>query len=496
MEKGSEICLWMGKGRGKMRDIIIIGAGVSGTACARELSKYKLDVLVVEKEEDVCCGTSKANSAIVHAGFDAKVGSLMAELNVKGNEMMEELCHELDIKFQRNGAVVACYSSNDIDKLEELKARGISNGVKGLKIIYQQELRELEPNISDEAVAALYAPSSGIICPFDLNIAMAENAAANGVDFIFDCEVENINKKDDFYELETSKGNIQSKIVINAAGVYADIFHNMVSEKKINITPRRGAYCLLDKSVGNHVKSTCFSLPDEVYGKGVLVTPTVDGNLLVGPTANDILDREGTETTATEIRELIQKANRNVKNLPMKQVITSFAGLRAHEDGGDFIVEQVDDAPGFIDCAGIESPGLTSAPAIGIKVADIVRSILSPQINNNFVENRKGILNPNHLSIEDRNKLIKENPTYGNIVCRCEMVSEGEIIDAINRPLGAKSLDGIKRRTRAGAGRCQAGFCTPKSMEILSRELKLPQSQISKCGGNSTFIRGIDKESL
>jgi hypothetical protein len=479
-----------------MRDVIIIGAGVSGACCARELSRYKLDILVLEKEEDVCCGTSKANSAIVHAGFDAKPGSLMAKLNVEGNKMMEELCNELDIKFGRNGSLVLCHDEKDIEKLEELKQRGIKNGVKGLRIIKREELLGMEPNISDEAFAALYAPSAGIICPFELNIAMAENAFTNGVEFTFDCEVLNISKKEGFYELETSKGRMQTRLVVNAAGVYADKFHNMVSENKIHIIPRRGAYCLLDKAVGNHVNSTIFSLPDEVLGKGVLVTPTVDGNLLVGPTAKDIADKEGTNTTAVEISELTDKAKRNVKNLPIKQVITSFAGLRAHEDGGEFIVEELRDAPGFIDCAGIESPGLTSAPAIGIRVSNIVKGILNPERNKGFTGKREGILNPALLNIEERNKLIKQTPAYGNIVCRCEMVTEGEIIDAVKRPLGAKSLDGIKRRTRAGAGRCQAGFCSPKVIEILAREWDISQELITKSGGKSAFITGFDKDSL
>lgn len=479
-----------------MRDVIIIGAGVSGSCCARELSGYKLDICVLEKEEDVCCGTSKANSAIVHAGFDAKPGSLMAKLNVEGNQMMEELCKEMDIKFKRNGSIVVCCDKKDIEKLEELKWRGIANDVKGLRIINRNELSAMEPNITDKAVAALYAPTGGIICPFDLNIAMAENAAANGAEFIFNCEVINISKKAGFYELETSKGIERAKVIVNAAGVYADKFHNMVGANKIHITPRRGAYCLLDKSVGDYVKSTIFSLPDEVYGKGVLVTPTVDGNLLLGPTACDIADKEGTNTTAREISEVMEKAKRNVKNPPVKQVITSFAGLRAHEDNTEFIVEELEDAKGFIDCAGIESPGLTSAPAIGIRVAGIIKDILNPKRNESFAGARKGILNPNSLNIDDRNKLIKERPAYGNIICRCEMVSEGEIIDAIKRPLGAKSLDGIKRRVRAGAGRCQAGFCSPKVMEILSRELGISQTAITKCGNKSTLITGIDKDSL
>lgn len=478
-----------------MYDIVIIGAGVSGSAAARELSRYDLKICVLERAEDVCCGTSKANSGIVHAGFDAEERSLMAKLNVRGNEMMEQLAKDLDFQFQRNGSLVVCRSKKDIPELERLLAQGIANGVKGLRIINRDELREMEPNISDEAYAALYAPTGGIVCPFGLNIALAENACVNGAEFHFNTEVKDLKREDGVWKIHTSQGDYEAKIVINAAGVYADVFHNMVSEKKIHITPRRGDYCLLDHAAGNHVSRTIFALPDE-FGKGVLVSPTVHGNLLIGPTAIDIEDKEGTNTTRDGLDQVFEKSARNVKDIPYRKVITSFAGLRAHEDGHDFIIGEAEDAPGFIDCAGIESPGLTSSPAIGEMIAGIVRDMLHPEEKKDFIATRKGILNPSELTKEERIALIRKNPAYGNIICRCEMISEGEILDAIHRPLGAHSLDGVKRRTRAGMGRCQAGFCTPRTMEILARELHMDQAEITKSGGASKLIVGINKDTV
>ncbi len=478
-----------------MYDVIIIGAGVSGAATARELSRYKVKACVIEKEEDLCCGTSKANSAIVHAGYDAAEGSLMAKLNVRGNQMMEELSKELDFPFKKNGSLVVCLAEEDMPKLQALYDRGLANGVKELKILNQEELREMEPNISDEAIAALYAPTAGIVCPFNLNIALAENANVNGVDFQFDTEVRNLKPIDEGWEIHTNQGIFKSRYVVNAAGVYADKLHNMVSEKKIHITPRRGDYCLLDKSSGSHVSKTIFALPGK-YGKGILVAPTVHGNLILGPTAIDIEDKDGTNTTREGLDQVIQGAGMNVKNLPMRQVITSFAGLRAHEDGHEFLIGEVEDAKGFVDCAGIESPGLTSAPAIGEMVAGILKEKLNLEEKEDFIATRKGVLDPNTLSKEERMALIKEKPEYGTIVCRCEMVTEGEIMDAIHRPLGAKSLDGVKRRTRAGMGRCQAGFCSPRTMEILARERKVTMFDITKSGGDSKIVTGINKDSL
>ena len=478
-----------------MYDVVIIGAGVSGSASARELSRYKVNACVIEKAEDVCSETSKANSGIVHAGFDAPVGSLMAKLNVKGNEMMEELSKELDFPFKKNGSLVICLSKDDMPKLQELYDRGRKNGVKDLKILSKEDVLKLEPNINEEVYAALYAPTGGIVCPFGLNIALAENATTNGVEFKFNTEAKDIEKIDDGFIIKTNNGDIKTKYIVNAAGVYADKFHNMVSENKINITARKGEYCLLDKTAGCHVSKTIFSLPGKM-GKGVLVSPTTHGNLIVGPTSTDIADKEGLNTTRDGLDTILEKSSMNVKNIPMRQVITSFAGLRAHEDNHEFIIKELEDVKGFIDCAGIESPGLTSAPAIGIMVADILKEKLSLEKNPDFIGIRRGILDPNTLNIEERNQLIKEQPAYGNIICRCEMITEGEIIDAIRRPLGAKSLDGVKRRTRAGMGRCQAGFCSPKTMEILERELKLSMFDITKCGGKSNIVVGVIKDSI
>lgn len=478
-----------------MYDVVIIGAGVSGSAAARELSRYDLKVCVVEKEEDVCCGTSKANSAIVHAGFDAEEGSLMAKLNVEGNQMMEALSKELDFHFKKNGSLVVCLHEEEMPNLQALYERGVKNGVKDLRIVNQQEVRELEPNVSDDVVAALYAPTGGIVCPFGMNIAFAENAASNGVEFKFDTEVTGLEQKGETWIIKTNQGEIETKYVVNAAGVYADVFHNMVSDKKIHITPRRGDYCLLDRGTEGYVSHTIFQLPSK-YGKGVLVSPTVHGNTLVGPTAIDIENKEGTNTTQEGIDELISKAGTTVKGLPIRQVITSFAGLRAHEDGHEFIIGEVEGAKGFIDCAGIESPGLTSAPAIGKMVADIIKELVQPKENKNFKGTRKGILDPKTLTNEERIALIKENPAYGNIICRCEMITEGEIIDSIRRPLGAKSLDGVKRRTRAGMGRCQAGFCSPRTIEILARERGVDPSEITKSGGDSKIIVGVNKDKI
>jgi hypothetical protein len=477
-----------------MEDVIIIGAGVSGTSCARELARYKGKICVLEKEEDVCCGTSKANSAIVHAGYDAKEGSLMAKLNVEGNRIMPKLAKELDFAFKLCGSLVVCLDEEELPNLIKLYDRGIANGVKELEVITDKKrIKELEPNLSEKTAGVLYAPTAGIVCPFNLNIAMAENAYSNGVKFHFNTGVKNIYKIENGWAIDTTNGVYKTRCVVNAAGVYADELHNMVAREKIHITPRRGDYCLLDKTVGNHVNRTIFALPGK-YGKGVLVAPTVHGNLIVGPTAIDITDKDSTATTMAGIQELISKASMNVKNLPMNKVITSFAGLRAHEDGHEFIIKELPEAKGFVDCAGIESPGLTSAPAIGKMVAEIVQNILNLPINDKFIKTRKGVLNPKELSFKEYSELVKKKPEYGNIICRCEMISEGEILDAIHRPLGASSLDGLKRRVRAGSGRCQAGFCTPRSMEILRRELGINMTEITKSGKGSKLVVGEDKD--
>ncbi len=472
-----------------MYDVIIVGAGVTGCAVARELSRYRVKACVIEKEEDVCCGTSKANSAIVHAGFDAKTGSNMARYNLEGNALMGELAEELDFPFKRNGSLVVCLEKDSLEKLTELYERGVNNGVKNLRILGREELIRMEPNISDEALAALYAPTGGIVCPFQLTIALAENAYTNGVAFQFNTKVLHIEQEHEGYTIKTNKGICKTKMLINAAGVYGDEIHNMVSKEKITIIPRAGEYCLLDKKAGNHVHHTVFQLPGR-YGKGVLVTPTVHGNLLMGPTAVDITDKEGTNTTKEGLEAVLKMAGNGVKNIPNRLMITSFAGLRAHEKRHDFIIEEVTDAPGFIDCVGIESPGLTSAPAIGRRVSEMIREYLSLSGNPDFTAARKGMISMRRLSPVEREAVMEKNPAYGAIVCRCEMISEGEIIDAIRRPLGARSLDGVKRRTRAGAGRCQSGFCSPKVMEIIAGELGMKAEEVTKCGGESKVIAG------
>ena len=482
-----------------MYDVMIIGAGVTGSAIARELMRKKRKVAVLERCSDICEGTSKANSGIVHAGFDATPGTLKAKMNVQGSKRMEALSKELDFSYKRNGSLVLCFEDADRSKLEELLEKAEKNGVEGCQIISGDEVRQMEPQVSDQVVAALYAPAGGIVCPFHMTMGYAENACSNGVEFFLNTQVDTIEKNGDSYRISTlhtdtkNKETFEAKVVINAAGVYADVFNNMVSENKLHITARKGEYCLLDKDAGTHVSHTIFQLPSKM-GKGVLVTPTVHGNLLVGPTAVDVDDKEAINTTASGLDSLTATAARSVKNVPMRQVITSFAGLRAHEDSDDFVIGEAKDAKGFINAAGIESPGLSSAPAIAEMVTDIVKELLPLEKNPDFIGTRKGILRPDTLSLEERNKLIKEHPEYGNIICRCEMITEGEIMDSIHRPLGARSLDGVKRRTRAGMGRCQAGFCSPRTMEILEREVPMSMFDITKNGVGSNIVVGYNKE--
>ena len=474
-----------------MYDALIIGGGVVGCAIARELSRYQLKLCLLEKEEDVCTGTSKANSAIVHAGFDAEPGSKKALFNVRGSQMMADLCRDLDIPYRRCGSLVLSFDAADRPKLEQLLARGRQNGVEGLEIVEGDALRAMEPHLSDEAVAALHAPTGAIICPFTLTYALAENAAANGAELRFDTRVERIERTVDGFAVYTNKCTLESRVVINAAGVYADELHNQLCENKLTIVPRRGEYCLLDKTEGRLVSRTIFQLPSAM-GKGVLVTPTVHGNLLVGPTAADQEDKDCTATTAEGLAQVAASASRSVKKLPMNRVITGFAGLRAHitEGAVDFVIGEV--ADGFFEAAGIESPGLSSAPAIGAYLAELVAKKLGAEIKDDFIATRRGITPLRELPFEERRDIIEKDSAYGQIICRCEQISEGEIIEAIRR--GARSLDGVKRRVRAGMGRCQGGFCAPRVMEILARELNLSSTELSKSGGESRLITGSTKE--
>ena len=480
-----------------MYDVLIIGGGVTGSAIARELSRYDLKTALFEKGEDVCSGTSKANSGIAHAGFDAAPGSLKAKMNIRGSQMLEELSRKLDFPYKRNGSLVLCFDEKDRPRLEKLLQQGKENGVEGLEILEKKELLALEPALSEEVVCALHAPTGGIVCPFKLTIALAENAAVNGVEFHLNEGVKRVQPGTvEGYTVETGKGTYETRIVVNAAGLYGDEIHNQVSGEKLHITPRKGEYCLMDKKIGQLVSHTIFQMPTAM-GKGVLVTPTVHGNLMVGPTATDISDKEGVDTTAEGLDEVLKKAALSVKSLPRGVTITSFAGLRAHEDHDDFILGEAKDAPGFFDAVGIESPGLTSAPAIGEwmaeKIVEKLRKTQKVDEKKDFQETRKDIPNIASMDQAEAAALIAENPAYGTIICRCEKVTEGEIIDAIRRPLGARSLDGIKRRTRAGMGRCQAGFCSTKVMDILARELGIPLEEVTKAGGASRMLTGGER---
>ena len=478
-----------------MYDAVIIGGGAVGCAVARYLSRYRLDICLVERGEDVCVGTSKANSAICHAGFDAPVGSAKARFNVEGSRMMEGLSQELDFPYRRCGSLVLCFDEAELPHLRELLERGVQNGVEGLEILDRAALRALEPAVSDKAVAALWAPTGAVLCPFGMTIALAENAAANGCAFRFNTEVARIERRDGFFRLHTGGDCIDTRVVISAAGVYGDALHNQLCADKLTIVPRRGEYCLLDRTCGQMVQHTIFQLPSAM-GKGVLVTPTVHGNLLVGPTAVDQPDKDRTATTAEGLRSVAETAAKSVENLPMRDVITSFAGLRAHLSGpeDDFIVGESTD--GFFEAVGIESPGLSSAPAIGRYLAELAAAKLHAAEKEDFIAQRRDMPHPREMDFASRQDLIARDPAYGQVICRCEGVTEGEIRDAIRRVPGARSLDGVKRRVRAGMGRCQGGFCGPKVMELLSRELHVPITALTKGGGEGRLLAGRTKEVL
>jgi glycerol-3-phosphate dehydrogenase len=479
-----------------MYDVIIIGGGVIGAHVARNLSRYDLKIGVLERASDVCELTSKANSGIVHSGLDATPGSLKAKYNLRGNAMMASTCAELDVPYRRNGSMIVCFEPEEEAGLAELYRQGLENGVEGLKILSGDEARALEPNLTAAVHKAILAPTGGIVDPFKLTLMAAEVASKNGVQFFFRTEVQTIERRlNGGYAVHTRGGSFQTKTVINAAGVYADVFHNQICERKIKITPRKGEYCLFDKEVGTLVDHTIFQLPT-AYGKGVVVTPTAEGNLLIGPTAYDIENKEDVSTTVDGLKYVVDKAKKSVKHVPMHAVITAFAGLRATERDKDFILGEAPDAPGFFDAAGIESPGLTAAPAIGEDLAKWVADFLQAKTKPIFAWTNRAIPDFEKASIQQKADWIETNKEYGQIVCRCELVTLAQIKDAIHRPLGATTIDGVKRRTRAGSGRCQGGFCSPRILEILSKELHKDPREIAKFGEQSTYLVGLDKELL
>jgi glycerol-3-phosphate dehydrogenase len=433
-------------------------------------------------------GTTKANSAIIHAGYDAKPGTLKAEMNIQSNPLFDELSRELDFPFRRIGSLILCFDEDSRPELEALRQRGEKNGVPGLEILDRARLLEIEPGIGSQAIAALWAPTGGIVCPFRMTMALAENAATNGVQFHLGQTVLAAEERDGVFRVRTSDTVYEANILINAAGVFADELHNMLSAEKLHIIPRAGQYILLDKAVGGMARHTLFQLPTKM-GKGVLVTPTVDGNLLMGPTAVDIDDKADVATHREQYEDIVRAAALSIGNVPTRQIITAFTGIRAHSVGDDIIIGHAPDIPGLIDAAGIESPGLTSAPALALRVAELVGELADLQENPAFIPTRKGIPPFHYMSLEERAAMIAKDPRYGNIICRCESVSEGEIVEAIRRPVGARDLDGVKRRVRAGAGRCQGGFCSPLVAAILARELDIPITAVTKFGQGSNIFK-------
>ncbi len=469
-------------------DVAVIGAGVVGSLITRELSKYNLKLALLERHNDCAMGATKANSAIVHAGFDAKPGSLKAKLNVRGVELMKKFCEELNVPLKNNGALVVAFSDEEMPHLNELLDRGVANGVPELRVISREELTELEPNIGDTAVGALVAPTSSIVCPYELTIAGVENAVTNGAEFIRNCAVEAIDYKNGEFVLSTSCGEITAKYVINAAGVHSGKIASLIGDNSIEIVVRHGDYYLLDKSQGTLVSHTIFQCPTKM-GKGVLVSPTVDGNLIVGPSAEDIDDGDDVATTNVGLDKIYVNAIKSVPAVSLRNAITSFSGNRAHPTSDDFVIGSSAVNKNFINAAGIESPGLSSAPAIAEMVEGIVLELtggLEKKADYNPV--RPEPIRFRHMSTEERAKLIEKNKAYGRIVCRCETITEGEILDAIHAPAGARAVDGVKRRTSGGMGRCQGGFCGSKVVEILARELGVEMNDITKFGKESKIM--------
>ncbi len=470
-------------------DVIVIGAGVVGASISRELSKYDLSVLVIEKNNDVGSETTKANSAIVHAGFDAKEGSLMAKLNVLGNAMFDALSNELDFPFKRNGSLVIAITEEEKIALEDLYKRGIKNGVPNLKVLSKEEVINIEPNINNDIYSALYAGTGGIVGPWEMAVALCENASENGVEFKLGEEVINIDKnnEENIFYINTNKNEYSSKIIVNCTGVNTDDVHNMVCDQSFKINARKGEYIVLNKFEGGKIKHTIFQAPSKM-GKGILITPTVHGNLLVGPDAEDIDNKIDKSTVIDRLNMIKEVSKKSSDVIDFTQQIRQFSGLRAESDRGDFVIEEDKNVKSFIDVSGIKSPGLTAAPAIALEVLEIIKNIRKLSVKDTFNPIRKKHIIFSELSFDDKNKLITENPLYGKIVCKCENISEAEVIDVIKRHVGATTVDGVKRRCRPGMGACQGGFCGPKIQEILSSQLNKNMNEIILDYDNSYIL--------
>ena len=475
-----------------MYDVVIIGCGVVGASAAYELARYKLRVAVLEAAADIAAGTTKANSAIIHAGYDPEPGTLMARLNVEGNRLTGEICEKLQVPFKRVGSLVAAFSPEQLPTLRTLYDRGCKNGVPGLRLLSGEEARAMEPGLSEEVCGALFAPSAGIIDPWGFAIAMAETAVRGGVELRRDCPVTGIEDTGAGFVLHTPTGDVTARFVLNAAGVDADRVHEMLEPNDWQTLPSRGEYYLLDKSEHDRVSRVIFQCPGP-EGKGVLVAPTIHGNLICGPNAEAVEDRLDLGNTAAGMAEVRAKASRSVPGIQWRQNIRNFAGLRANTTRSDFIIEESKAHPGFIDLAGIKSPGLSSAPAIAKMAAEMLAADgLALEPDPDFVDKREHIVFKN-LSAEEKNELIRKDPRYGRVVCRCETITEGEIVAALHSPIPPRSINGVKRRCNAGMGRCQGGFCGPRVQEIIARELGIDQAEVLLEQAGSTILTGRTK---
>lgn len=467
-----------------MYDVCIIGAGVVGAAISRELSRYELKICLLEKEEDISCGASKANSGIVHGGYAAKHGTLKGSLNIIGNSMYPKLNEELNFGFRQTGALVIGFSDSDYTELQKLYENGLKNGTEGMELIGRERIMEIEPHINPDVKWALYCSTVGITSPYEFVIALVENSIANGVELKLESEVTSITAGEDYFEIHTQKEILQSRAVINAAGVYSDKVARMAGIEDFTIIPRRGQYILLDKSQGHLARTVIFQVPTKL-GKGILVTPTYHGNLMIGPNAEEVGEREDVGTTEDVIRYVVDTARISIPNFDMRKALTSFSGIRATSNRDDFIIEE-SRVPRFINAAGIESPGLTASPAIALRVAEILKNTgltLTPK--RDFNPYRKAIIIPKDESFQGS---IDHKDPMQNVICRCEQVTEAEIVDALQRGIPIKSMDAVKRRTRTGMGMCQGHFCGPKVRAIIARETGLPEEEITPRGKGSSIL--------
>ena len=478
-----------------MYDVAIIGCGVVGASLAYTLSRYQLRVLVLEKENDVAMGTTKANSAIVHAGYDPAHGTLMAKLNVQGSAMMEELCRRLSVKYKRIGSFVVAFNEEQRAHLQEMLENGNKNGVPGLALLSGEEARKMEPALSENVCAALYTPAAAVIDPWGLCIAEAETAVRNGVELKLRSAVTGLEDRGGSVLLHTTSGDYEAAFVVNCAGGWGHEICAMTGAEDWQAKPSRGEYYLLDKSSGSLVSHVIFQCPTAA-GKGVLVAPTVHGNLIVGPNAHDVEDPMNRETTLDGMDEVAEVSHKSVPSIDFRQSIRNFAGVRANTNEADFIIRPASKLPRMLHLAGIKSPGLTSAPAIGKLAADMLGEAGLPLAEKPDFSDERHVVRFRHASPAEKAALIAKDPRYGRVICRCETITEGEILDAIHSPVGATTVNGVKRRCNAGMGRCQGGFCGPRVQAILARELGVSPTEILMDQAGSWVLCGETKQSV